>query len=256
MTARRPIARREPGHDLPGRSRRGDRVEVADGDERGAVDPGELVDGVERLHPGHAGRVHGWVRQPPRELVGIRDVRPERGEDPVPVLVAHWVAAVVASGQRGHLVAGDRTEAIDDPSQVEPGPRRLEHETARVARMTGAVQHRDEATHRVAQDDRPGDADGVAECPHVVRAGFEGPRVRVVPGRAAMVPQVQVDHLRDGREPAEVGLEVRVVVSARVRHGRARPSGGHASIGPFGTSAAPSTSNQSRVPFTSTCIAR
>ena len=80
--------------------------------------------------------------------------------------------------------------------------------------MSCGVEHGDEATHRVAVDDRPGDADGVAEGAHVVGADFERPVVRVVPGRATVVPEVEVDQLRVCRQCREVRLEVGVVVSA------------------------------------------
>ena len=56
-----------------------------------------------------------------------------------------------------------------------------------MARVAGAVQDRHDAAHRMAEDDRPDDAQGVAEGAHVVRAQLEAPVGRVVSCRPAVV---------------------------------------------------------------------
>ncbi len=158
------------------------------------------VEPPEQLHPG---RRDVRVPDPASQLLLVRHVRAERGEDPRPLLVSHVVAAaVVAPGQFRDLVAGDAAEALDQPRQVEPGVRRLQHQPRRVAGMSRAVEHRDEAAHRVAEDDRPRDPEDVAERPHVVGAGLERPVRRVLPRRPAVVPQVQVNDLRHGASAA------------------------------------------------------
>jgi hypothetical protein len=122
-----------------------------------------------------------------------------------------------------------------------------------MAGMAGTVDHGDITVQGVPVDDGPSDTEGVTKRTDIVAIHLEAPCRRVAPLRPAVSAQVQVDHLRCLRQPAEVGLEVGVVVApgpAVQEH-----DGGRSSIaGPSGTSAGPSTSNQSRVPFTSTCM--
>jgi hypothetical protein len=59
----------------------------------------------------------------------------------------------------------------------------------------------------VPEDDRPLDAERVAEAADVVGAGLEAPRGRVTPVRTPVTAQVDVDDLRVLGEPVEVGLE-------------------------------------------------
>src|SRR4029450_8124374 len=58
------------------------------------------------------------------------------------------------------------------------------------------VDHGNEPAERVAQDDRPSNADGVAEGTHVVGAHLEAPGRRIAPLRTAVTAQVEVDDLR------------------------------------------------------------
>ena len=188
-------ARRQRLDDLARGVDRRDGVELADADQRRAVDAGQLVDDVELPHQLHPVRPDLRVVDPASELLRVRHLRTERGEDPGPLRVAHLVAAVVAPRQLGDLVAGEAAEALDKPLKIEPGHRRLQDQPRRMAGMARPVEHRDEAAHRVAVHDRPGDAKDVAERPHVVGADLERPVRRVVPRRATVVAQVEVDDL-------------------------------------------------------------
>ena len=154
------------------------------------------------------------VPEPPTQLLRIGHTRTERGVDPSPLVVRHRIAAVAAPRESGHLVTGDAAETLDQPLQVEPSHGRLQDQRGRVIRVTGAVQHRDESAHRVAVHDRPGDAQAVAEGPHVVGADLERPVRGVVPGRATVIAQVQVDDLCHASQRREIRLEVGVVVTA------------------------------------------
>jgi hypothetical protein len=69
---------------------------------------------------------------------------------------------------------------------------------------------------------------------------------------AAMPPVVRVDHLRSRRQPTELRLEIRVI-EAPGPPCRSTTVGRCSICGPSGTSTDPSTSNHSRVPFTSMC---
>ena len=80
--------------------------------------------------------------------------------------------------------------------------------------MTSAVEQDDPAAHGVAEDDRPGDPEGVAERANVVGTLLEGPVIGMSPVRAAVVAQVEVDDLRYICQAREVGLEVRVVIAS------------------------------------------
>ena len=82
-----------------------------------------------------------------------------------------------------------------------------------MTRMPRRVDHRNDATQRMADDDRSGDADCVAEGTEVVGARFERPRSRIVPRRTTVSTQVQVHDLRQRGQRGEVGLEVRVVIT-------------------------------------------
>src|SRR4029453_7183745 len=73
------------------------------------------------------------------------------------------------------------------------------------------VDHGNEPAQRVAQDDRPSNADGVAEGTHVVGAHLEAPGRRIAPLRTAVAAQVEVDDLRYLRQASEVRLQIRVV---------------------------------------------
>jgi hypothetical protein len=119
--------------------------------------------------------------------------------------------------------------------------------------MARRVDERDEGAERVSEDDRPLDSDGVAERTHTVGARVEAPVGRVAPVGAAVSRQVEVDDLRDLGKSREVGLEVRVVEAAgpAVEQDDGGPL---AHLAAVGTSFGPSTSNQRRVPSTSTCI--
>jgi hypothetical protein len=55
------------------------------------------------------------------------------------------------------------------------------------------IEHGDDAAHRVAENDRIHDADGVAESPDVICALLEGPVCRVLPCRSSMIAQVEID---------------------------------------------------------------
>lgn len=79
----------------------------------------------------------------------------------------------------------------------------------------------------MTEDDRPDDAERIAEGTHVVRAQFEAPIGWIVPGRSPVTAEVEIDDLRDVTQRSEVRLEVRVVVRARSAvdedDGRLRP---------------------------------
>jgi hypothetical protein len=66
----------------------------------------------------------------------------------------------------------------------------------------------------VAEHDRTLDPERVAEVTNGVGAELEAPLRGIAPVRAAVSREVEVDDLRDVREPREVGLEVRVVEAA------------------------------------------
>jgi hypothetical protein len=67
----------------------------------------------------------------------------------------------------------------------------------------------------MAEDDRLFNADRVAEGTKIVGAELEAPIGRVVSGRPAMVAEVEIDELELVEQPAEMRLEVGVVVAAR-----------------------------------------
>ena len=73
--------------------------------------------------------------------------------------------------------------------------------------MPRCVEHRDHPAHGVPEDDRPGDADRVAERPHVVGALFEAPPVRVGTAGSAVVPQIEVDDLATSVNAVNHGLK-------------------------------------------------
>jgi hypothetical protein len=98
----------------------------------------------------------------------------------------HRIAAVIAPRKLCYLVTPEPTEAFDEPRQVETGVRRLEHQCRGVAGVARRVEHCDEAAHRVAVDDRPGDAEGVAERTDIVGTQLEAPGCRIAPFGAAM----------------------------------------------------------------------
>ena len=155
------------------------------------------------------------VLQPAGELIGVRHAWPEGGEHAVPFGVGDGLAAVVAPGQLGDLVAADAPESVDQSIQIEAGHGRLQDEPAGVRRVPGAIQHRDEAAHRMAEHDRPRDPERVAEAADVVGARLEGPLVDRRPCGATVSAQVQVDDLRGPGQAPEVGLEVGMVIGAR-----------------------------------------
>src|SRR4029453_13790963 len=81
--------------------------------------------------------------------------------------------------------------------------------------MTGAVQHDHDAAHRMTEHNWTLNAEGIAERAQVIGARLEAPLCWVMARRPAMIAQVEVDHLRQRRQPREVRLEVGVVVAAR-----------------------------------------
>jgi hypothetical protein len=222
-----PEALGQPVADLAGSLDRRDRVQLAHADQGGAVDSGELVHDVEAPEQLHTMLAQLWVPDPAGQLGRPGHVGSEHRENARPLLVGHRAPAVVALGQLGNLVAAEAAETLHQPRQIPAGVRRLEHQGGRVARVARPVQHGHEAAHRVAVDHRPDDADRVAEGAQVVGAHLEAPVRRVAPRRPAMSPQVQIDHLRLGGQPAEVRLEIGVVVAAGAavhqHHGRPPP---------------------------------
>jgi hypothetical protein len=83
------------------------------------------------------------------------------------------------------------------------------------------------APHRVAEDDRTGDADRITEGSDVVRASFEAPCGCVAPVRPPVPAQIDVDNLGMLPQPGEVRFEVGVVVdpgpAVHQHHGRPQP---------------------------------
>lgn len=166
-----------------------------------------------------------WRRRDSSRSSGTRGT--ERREDPGPLRARHRLAAVAASGELCDLVAAEPAEPLDQSRQVEPREAGLDHESSRVAGVPRPVQEDDRAAQRVAEDDRPRDADRVAEGAHVVGARLEAPPRGVAPVGAAVPAQIEVDDLRVVGEPGEGGLEVRVVVGSgppvNQHHGRPLP---------------------------------
>jgi hypothetical protein len=80
-----------------------------------------------------------------------------------------------------------------------------------VAGVTRGVEHRHEAAEGVPVHDRARDPDCVTEVSDCVGTELEAPRRRVAPVGTPVSGQVEVDDLRDFREPGEGGLEVGVV---------------------------------------------
>ena len=150
-----------------------------------------------------------------RQLVGVRHARPECGEHAVPFGVGDGLAAVVALRQLRDLVAAEASEAVGDALQLEASHRGLQDEPARVPRVPRAIEHGDEATHRMAEHDRSRDPERVAEGADVVGARLERPFVDRRPRGTAVSTQVQVDDLGGPGQVPEVGLEVGVVIGAR-----------------------------------------
>ena len=210
-----PDARRQPVDDLARRLDGRHGIQLADADQCRAVDPAELADDIEPTHQVHAVPAELGIPHSAGELVGVRHARPEGGEHAVPFGVGDGLAAVVAPRQLGDLVAAEAPEPVDQSFQVEPSHRGLQDEPARVPRVPRAVEHGDEATHRVAEHDRPRDPERVAEGADVVGARLEGPFVDRRPRGTAVSTQVQVDDLGGPGQVREVGLEVGMVVGAR-----------------------------------------
>ena len=86
----------------------------------GLLDPAKLADDIEATHQVHAAPAELRVPDPAGELIGVRHARPEGGEHAVPFGVGDGLAAVVAPGQLGDLVAaeaaGSRRPAAPDRS--------------------------------------------------------------------------------------------------------------------------------------------
>ncbi len=105
-----PDAGPERTDDLARRIDGRDRVQLADTDERRTLDAGQLIQDVEPAEQLHAMWAELGVPRPARQLLCVRDMRTEGGEDPRPLLVRDRVAAVVAPGKRRNVVAGDAPE--------------------------------------------------------------------------------------------------------------------------------------------------
>jgi hypothetical protein len=131
------------------------------------------------------------------------------------LVVGHRPAAEVLACQFGDAIVGDSPEAVRQPIEIKASKRRQQHQCRRMTGVADAVQHCDATAHGVAGDDRPGDADRVAESPYVISARLEAPVGRPAPFRSTVVAEIEVYHLRVTGQAAEMRLEVRVVIAAR-----------------------------------------
>lgn len=116
----------------------------------------------------------------------------------------------------------------------------VEDQPAQALRVPDGGREGDPAAAEGADQDRVGDAEGVAEVDDVVGPALPGPLPGIAAVRATAPPLVQVDDLGELGHGAEHGLEQGVV-----RPGppcRAMIVGRSAMDGPSGTRWAPSTS--------------
>ena len=178
-------------------------------------------------HPGHAGGlvlqstsarfdldrlVEGFRRHAGDEVAEL--ARRDYGGDPV--TDDEWARVFAAFGP--HVPSTEElARRVRNPELGPTGMellRRLEDQGSGVTRMSGGVEHCHEAAHRMTEDDWPLDAEGVAERVDIVGAELEAPVRRVVSGRAAMVTEVEIDDLELVGQPAEIRLEIGMVVAA------------------------------------------
>ena len=192
---------------------RRDRVGFAAEDERGALDPGEIGEQVERqAFAAGAEEVHEHLAGLYARLLrvrigrGLRVVEGHRLRDP-----AHdELRLVVADGERvarhlGDLVAAGAAEQLDAAFDVRLPLRggAGEDELAGMLGMARGVGDGDEAAERLPHDDRLLDLERAAELEHVVAPLRERPRLARLALAAAVAAMVDVDDLRDVGELRE-----------------------------------------------------
>ena len=157
--------------------------------------------------------------------------------------------------QRADFRAAEALEQLHAPLEVGAagGFGADQDQPGRVGRMARGVGQRDHAAERGAQHDRIDDAQRLAERVHVVAPLRQIPALPRAVLAAAVAAMVEIDDLGDVGQ-SRIGRPVDRVVEAGPA--MSISSTGFSRItGPSGTNFAPSTSKNSRTPFTDTCMA-
>jgi hypothetical protein len=156
--------------------------------------------------------------------------------------------------QRAHFRAAETFEQFDTPVQMLGSGRGSadQDQLRRMCRMSGSIRQSHHAAERGAEHDRTRDAERLAEGVHVVAPLRQIPALARAVLAAADAAMVEIDDLGKVGQGG-VGRPVDRVVGAgaAVKHQQHRLFPHQRAVG---TNLVPSTSKNSRTPFTDTCM--